>query len=317
MELQSATPAVHRLFMNERELRCGWRLVIFAAIFLVIAACLLAVIGFLIGVPSRQTSAGSPLLLGLGVMAQFSAAAISSWIMSLIERRPAAVYGLPIAKPALARFAEGYLIWGFLPLTLILLIMRGFGVFYFGGLAIQGFQILYWAAAWGVMFLFVALFEEYLFRGYALYTLAQGIGFWPAAIVLGVGFAAVHLGNGGEGRLGIVDVFIFAIFAAATLRRTGSLWLAVGAHAGWDWGESFFYGVNNSGYQAPGHLFNSHIQGPEWLSGGSIGPEGSVVDLIFWVLMTLGVLLFYRPRAQLLPIKPAVRGDNTPIVPSL
>jgi membrane protease YdiL (CAAX protease family) len=317
MKSQGGTPAIHRVFINERGIRPGWRLLIFVAMVFVLVAFLVAVVGLLTGARSRQASTALPLWLGLAEMAQFSAVAISAWIMSLIERRPIGVYGLPISKAALARFAEGYLIWGFLPLTLILLIMRGLGVFYFGGLAIQGFQILYWSAAWGLMFLFVALFEEYLFRGYALYTLAEGIGFWPAAIVLGVGFAAVHLGNGGEGRLGIIDVFIFGIFAAATLRRTGSLWLAVGAHAGWDWGESFFYGVSNSGYQAPGHLFNSHVQGPDWLSGGSIGPEGSVVDLIFWALMTLGVLLFYRSRKQALPIKPAVRGDDTPIVPSL
>ncbi|HET9366225.1 MAG TPA: hypothetical protein VFP71_14560, partial [Candidatus Angelobacter sp.] len=79
-----------------------------------------------------------------------------------------------------------------------------------------------------------------------------------------------------------------------------NLWMAVGAHAGWDWGQTFFYGVNDSGFQAPGHLLNPHTQGPDWLSGGSVGPEGSVVTLIFWILMTIAVVIFYRPRSPVL-----------------
>jgi membrane protease YdiL (CAAX protease family) len=249
-------------------------------------------------------------------MAQFVAVAVSAWIMSRIERRPAGVYGLPLTKSALSRFAAGYLLWGFLPLTAILLIMRALGVFYFGNPAIHGSEVVYWGLSWGVVFLTVGLFEEYLFRGYALYTLSEGIGFWPAAIVLGVLFARAHMGNGGESHIGILDVFNFAIFAAATLRRTGNLWLAVGAHAGWDWGESFFYGVSDSGYQAPGHLLNPQMQGPDWLSGGSVGPEGSIVTLIFWVLMTVGVLVFYRPRRESSPIDAAAGQTNTPETPS-
>jgi membrane protease YdiL (CAAX protease family) len=107
-------------------------------------------------------------------------------------------------------------------------------------------------------------------------------------------FGFLHLQNPGETRIGILDVCLFAMFAAVTLRRTGDLWLAVGAHAGWDWGQSFFYGVNDSGTQAVGHLFNSHAQGPGWLSGGSVGPEGSVLSSILLVGMTAAFLFFYR-----------------------
>jgi len=97
-----------------------------------------------------------------------------------------------------------------------------------------------------------------------------------------------------------IKVF-FAMFAAATLRVTGNLWLAVGAHAGWDWAQSYFYGVSDSGTVLPGHLLSPQSAGPDWLSGGSVGPEGSVVTLIFWGLMTVGFLIVYRQRN-----KPAV-----------
>lgn len=296
-----AVKGIHFVLLNERGLRAGWRLLIFAAILMVVRFAVLSAFALLSSFGrARQSPAAtiSPLWMALGEFVQFLPVALAAWSMSKIERRRPGVYGLPLTRSALSRFGLGYVAWGFLPLTLILLIMRGLGVFYFGSVAVRGSEALSWAAAWGLVFLAVALFEEYLFRGYGLYTLSDGIGFWPAAIVLAVAFGAVHMGNGGENRVGIAGVFLYAIFAAATLRRTGNLWLAVGAHAGWDWGESFFYGVSDSGYQAPGHLLNPHIQGPNWLSGGTVGPEGSIVTLIVWGLMTVGFLVFYRPRHE-------------------
>jgi membrane protease YdiL (CAAX protease family) len=218
--------------------------------------------------------------------------------MGRIEHRIVGAYGLPLKKSAISKFLTGYVLWGFLPLAILLAIMRLLGVFYFGNLSLHGAQIIVWGLLWGFMFLMVGFFEEFTFRGYALHTLAEGIGFWPAALIMSLGFAYVHMGNGGETKVGIIATAVFAMFAAAILRRTGDLWLAVGAHAGWDWGQSFFFGVSDSGYQAPGHLLNPSQSGPAWLSGGSVGPEGSVLTLILWVVMFILFLVIYRPREQ-------------------
>src|SRR5262249_41361528 len=239
-----------------------------------------------------------PLLVGISDLVLFLIVLFVSWIMSRIERRSTGQYGLPLTRSAWPRFLTGYLLWGFLPLALVLLVMRAFHVFYFGTLSIHGSAILAWALAWAVVFLMVCFFEEYLFRGYALHTLAEGIGFWPAAVILGIVFAYVHMGNGGETKIGIIGVLLFAMFAATTLRRTGNLWLAVGAHTGWDWGQSFFFGVSNSGLPAAGRLLSSHSQGPDWLTGGTAGPEGSIFTLILWAVMTVLFLILYKPKTQ-------------------
>jgi hypothetical protein len=80
------------------------------------------------------------------------------------------------------------------------------------------------------------------------------------------------------------------LFFCLTLLRTGNLWFAVGFHAAWDWGETFIYSVPDSGLVVPGHLLSSSLRGPDWLSGGSVGPEGSVlcfiVILLAWVLFS-------------------------------
>ena len=62
--------------------------------------------------------------------------------------------------------------------------------------------------------------------------------------------------------------------------------MPIGFHAAWDWGETFFYGVPDSGEVAPGHLFSASLTGPNWLSGGSVGPEAS------WLCLLLIVCLF-------------------------
>jgi uncharacterized protein len=317
----SPTNTLRLVFYNERGLRAGWRLTIFGGI--------LYTIYFLFALAAKQLAkyaassglAGGgapkpsdlsylfPLAAGISELFAFLVVLLITWIMSRIERRKMHEYGLPLVRSGVPSFFTGYVLWGFLPLTVLLLVMRGLNVFYFGDLRLHGIEILSWGLLWAFAFLMVGLLEEYLTRGYALYTLADGIGFWPAAIVMAVVFAWAHMGNGGENRIGIAGVFLYAIFSSVTLRRTGNLWLAVGAHAGWDWGQSFFYGVSDSGLQAPGHLLNAQSHGPDWLSGGSVGPEGSVLALILWALITIGFLLWY-PQRQVQNLTLATAGES-------
>ncbi|HLJ25737.1 MAG TPA: type II CAAX endopeptidase family protein [Candidatus Angelobacter sp.] len=272
------------IFFNEREVRPGWRLLIFLALFVGLSFTLAALLRPLAG-RLPQGLAASALILNEAM--GFLSIVFVSWIMSRIERRNMGEYGLPLQQSrALSRFIRGYIFWGFLPLTVLLVVLRGLHKFYFGNLALHNGEIFYWAAMWGLLFILVGLTEEYTLRGYLLSTLAEGIGFWPAAIVLAALFALGHTFNPGESRIGILMTAFFAMFASVILRYTGNLWLAVGAHAGWDWGQSYFYGVNDSGLQLPGHLLSPHIEGPTWLNGGSTGPEGSILCLVLMVAMS-------------------------------
>lgn len=298
----AASSKLSFVFYNDRGLRAGWRLLIYCGmIFILILG--VGAIAKRIGSGQAKGAPSSDFLRtifqAIGELVLFLVLLFLAWVMSKIERRSVDVYGLPLERSVLSRLVRGYLFWGFLPLALLLCILRGLHVFYFGNLSALNAQIVGWGVLWFFFFLLVGLFEEYSLRGYLLYTLADGIGFWPAAIIQALLFARGHMGNGGETRVGIIATGIFALFAAATLWRTGSLWLAVGAHAGWDWGQSFFFGVNDSGLQVPGHLLNPHLaQGPDWLTGGSVGPEGSVVTLVLWVLMTVLFLALYRKRRE-------------------
>lgn len=310
MDTQSPDPGQRQnllwsVFFNERELRAGWRLLIAVALFYVISNAAL----FLLRPLLRRLPQGLvPSSLIVQEALGFGLVVLVSWIMSRIEHRNMGEYGLPLQNSrAISRFVRGYILWGFLPLSILLLVLRGLHEFYFGNFVLHDGQIFQFALVWGVFFCLVGLSEEYSLRGYLLYTLADGIGFWPAAVVLAAVFAAGHIHNSGESRIGIVMAGLFGIVAAVMLRYTGNLWLAVGAHAGWDWGESYFYGTNDSGFQTPGHLLNPHVQGPAWLNGGSVGPEGSILCLALMVIMAVLFAVFYRQSKRPTLVKPSVQ----------
>jgi uncharacterized protein len=305
--LAGTTPSpLRKAFYNDRGLRAGWRLLIYCGMILVLVFGAALIAKKLGGAPKGPALPDylQAIFQAVGELILFLVLLFLAWIMSRIERRKVGDYGLPLQRSVLSALVRGYFLWGFLPLTLLLLVLRTMHVFYFGDIGALSTKILGWGLLWFVVFLLVGFFEEYMLRGYFLYTLADGIGFWPAAIIQAILFAGIHMGNGGETRIGIIAAGFFALFAAATVWRTGNLWLAVGAHAGWDWGQTFFFGVNDSGFQAPGHLFNPPplTQGPAWLTGGSVGPEGSAVTLLLWGLMTIFFVLRYRSRRPALVV---------------
>ncbi len=69
---------------------------------------------------------------------------------------------------------------------------------------------------------------------------------------------------------------------AFTLRRTGDLWFASGLQAAWDWAGSFFYGIPRQRDQPAftGHLLTPSLRGSKWITGGSVGPEASLITLL-------------------------------------
>jgi len=233
----------------------------------------------------------STLLEELG---NFLAAVIPSALLCRIERRPWRAYGLPAREAFGRRFWQG-VSWGIGAITMLMFALYGAHCFRFGHFAIHGARALRFASFWAVVFVFVGLFEEFLLRGYSQFTLARGMGFWPAAIALSCAFGLIHLRNGGEQWPGLLAAAFIGLFFCLTLRRTGTLWFAIGFHAAWDWGESFLYSVPDSGMLSPGHLLSSSLRGPAWLSGGSVGPEGSV---LCFVVIAATWILFDRTHRQ-------------------
>ena len=129
--------------------------------------------------------------------------------------------------------------------------------------------------------LVVAITEEMLFRGYLLVELARAVSFWPAAVVLALLFGAFHwLKGGGENVYGGLQACAIGLAFAVSFRMTGSLWIAIGTHFGWNFSQSFIFGVPDSALVFSHHLLQTSLHGPQWWTGGSVGPEGSPLALV-------------------------------------
>jgi len=260
----------------------GWRLLIFVVL---VGTLMFAKAALIRRIPHSSDQA---LRYLEDKILKFAVILLASWIMARIETRSIAAYGLPWRKMFGRRFWHGAAM-AFAGLTGFLALAHFGGIFSFGEIAKRSSDILKWGALYGFGFIVVALEEEFHYRGYQLYTLTKAVGFWPAAIVLSVIFGFTHLGNSGETWLGVFNAGAGGLLFCFLLRRSGDLWMPIGFHASWDWTQTYFYGVPDSGQVLPGHLFSGSILGSRWLTGGTVGPEGSLLLTILLILFWLGV----------------------------
>jgi uncharacterized protein len=269
-----------RVFVGSQGIRSGWRLTIFL---LILAGSIFLVLTGIEHIPAaarihhqKYLSPGFEYLLEIPFAICIL---LCSLVMARIEKRSLADYGLSLRHGAGRHFAWG-LVWGLCVFSGVMLLIAAWHGFSFGTLALHGPALLKYTGLWAIGFLLVGFVEEFLYRGYVQFTLAQAIGFWPAAVVWSLLFGAAHLLNPGENLVGATEVFLFAIFACLTLRRTGALWFAIGFHAAGDYAETFLYSVPDSGYTASGTLLHSSFHGPAWLTGGQVGPEASIFSML-------------------------------------
>jgi membrane protease YdiL (CAAX protease family) len=226
----------------------------------------------------------------------FLGAFIPAVFLARMEGRPIGSFGLPVRANCWLPFCTGCLI-GLAEISLLIASIAACGGYSFGTILLDGPALVEWAGYWTIFFLAVGFAEEFAFRGYSQVMLARSVGFWPAAMVLSAAFGAIHLTNPGESWVGIAGVVGTGLLLAFTLRRTGSLWLAVGWHAAFDFGETFLYSVPDSGSILPGHLSNASLHGPIWLTGGTVGPEGSLFSFLIMAAAALFIhKLFPAPK---------------------
>jgi membrane protease YdiL (CAAX protease family) len=282
---QASVPkTVRKIFLNSRGLRAGWRLLIFVGIFVGLE--------FLANwiVPKILHLKGRPFLDPVGLIEDelqgLVLALIATWIMACIERRRFADYGIPVRNAFGCDFWVG-LAWGMASTSLLVGLIAPFGGYRILGLAVHGNTLWYFSGLWIVASLLIGFAEELQFRAYLLATLADGIGFWAAAILLSTGFGALHYFFKPHERWeDFASTGLIGLFGCLTLRRTGSLAFIIGFHAAFDLANLFIWSGQNAGEYAVGHLLETRWPGPQWLTGGLLGPEAS------WMVFVVIVLMF-------------------------
>jgi membrane protease YdiL (CAAX protease family) len=331
---QAPPPKRNPIFFGVFGLRAGWSLLIYLAIIGVIvgsfyfvghqvllqakhdAAVTAAKTGKPVPpvepmMPKPDPSKPEPLpavIIGEAIL--FGGFVLLSGLMALIERRNLLHFGLGGARP-ISRFLTGAF-WGIAALSLLILTLRSFHLLAFDARLDHGPSILFWGVLQLVAFFFVGLAEEYTTRGYLQFTLTRGlvsignrisptharaIAFWIASVFTSALFLYAHTRNAGENWFGLFQVFLVGMVFVIALWRTGSLWWGIGFHMAWDWGQSFLYGVPDSGGLMQGRLFATHSLGKPLYSGGTVGPEGSLLCVPILLLVIL-VLLNTNPSPQ-------------------
>jgi uncharacterized protein len=306
----SQPSTIQKIFMGKDGLRAGWSLLIFIALCVSIAFCLSRVAHKLYPAAPKTAEAtaeamGKPAFVLVGESSQFLVILLVTWIMSRIERRPNSVYGFGDTRK-IPHFFAG-LGWGVSCLSLLVLALWKTGLLVIDSRLLFGGEILRYGAVWLLCFLLVGLFEEYVTRGYLQYTLTRGLagfyewafksrhsavlGFWTSAIIFSFLFGFGHKSNPGESPIGLLSAGLVGFVFCLSLWRTGSLWWAIGFHASWDWAQNFLYGTADSGLMVQHRLLGTHPVGKPILSGGTTGPEGSILVLAILAVMTIIVLV--------------------------
>jgi membrane protease YdiL (CAAX protease family) len=201
---------------------------------------------------------------------------------------------LGFARSGVGRDLAIGLITGLMLMTGTLALMAAVGVFAFGPVVLPASRIAFEAMRYVPLFVLVGVAEELWFRSFTLVQLSRALSFWPAAVLTSGVFALSHTANIGENPSGLFAAGAGGLVLAYSFRRTGALWFAIGFHAAWDYAESFLFGAADSGGVLPiATLMRPSIHGPYWLTGGTAGPEGSVlvyVALFFLALIVRFVL---------------------------
>jgi membrane protease YdiL (CAAX protease family) len=231
-----------------------------------------------------DVKAWTPGLLIVGEAVQLAIAVAVTLLMARIEGRSLTIYGLAPRQAFRGKFWEGAL-WGIGSAGLVYALLAGFGAYRVNGFAQQGTTALKWLFLWALAFLVAGFYEEVEFRGFELFTVTRGLGFWPAALLLSLGFGALHyFQKPNESWLDFLNVALVGVFFCFTVRRTGDIWLATGWHFTFNFMSMGVFGSPNTGNEGgkplAGHLLDSTFQGPAWLTGGPTGAQASVFTLV-------------------------------------
>lgn len=278
------------------EFRAGWRLLAFIGLVAALTFTTLLTLRTL-GLDPKGPSPGAS-----EPVAEFAAvaAAVAILLVALygflrrVERRGLATAGLSVRKSAVGEVVWGVVI-GAAPVVLSVAILAVLGIAKVtpspDALAarVSGEAWLNYAAT-----TLGSAYEELLMRGYVLQLLVEGAGSWIAALLTGLIWATGHIGNPGSNAAGIVFTGMSGVLLAWVVIRTGSLWFAIGYHVAWNVVAAHILGLTTSGLDLGVSIWSTTLAGPELLTGGSYGFEGSILTEILDLVGLSTALLVAR-----------------------
>jgi membrane protease YdiL (CAAX protease family) len=144
-----------------------------------------------------------------------------------------------------------------------------------------------------------SVIEEVLFRGLILRILAEVFGRWWALAVSSLLFGAVHFANPNSSIIVGLGLAIQAGFLLGVAYLwTERLWLPIGLHGAWNFAQAAVFGGALSGNQISA-IIDAKLVGPEWISGGAFGIEGSLVSTMMCAAAGCAMLMLTLRNSKL------------------
>jgi membrane protease YdiL (CAAX protease family) len=150
----------------------------------------------------------------------------------------------------------------------------------------------WWAEAGheALVLLPAAFFEELFIRGYVFAVLRRTAGWRMALILTSVVFGLLHAWNPGADAESILAVIVAGFFLGMILLATRSLYAAGAAHFAWNWVMAGGLHIAVSGIPSADVDYRMVETGPDWLTGGTWGPEGGLAAV---ALMFIAIFYLY------------------------
>lgn len=297
---------LQNVFLNNHgRVRSGWRFVVFLISYILFATSIFA--GFVSILRAAQVGASESSLVTLvGMFTIFSSCAIFlGWFYAkFFEDLPFRSLGVSLTKNWFVNLIFGLVI-GAVSIGFAALIPFLFGAISFeSNLNAGRSPILLTLSVTFLIFVFGAISEEALFRGYLLQTMTRAKLFSVGMILTSLLFASAHNSNPGANPFSWLNTFLAGIWFCIAYRKTRDLWFPFGIHFAWNWVQGSFLGINVSGLGelATAPLMKAQDLGPVWLTGGSYGLEGGIsctIALIFSSVL-IWILPFIKPSEELL-----------------
>ncbi|GJL94256.1 MAG: hypothetical protein DHS20C05_06610 [Hyphococcus sp.] len=211
--------------------------------------------------------------------------------MRAIEGVGLSAIGLPLRKNAISDTFKGTLL-GAIPVSLMMIyaLLSGYGAISFNGIEVKA--LLSAVAPLLLAGFLLAAWEELTLRGYLLRQLSISLTPLGAALITGIIFGLLHSGNPGANWEGVLYTAAGGMLMALLMFRTGSLWLLIGYHFGWNTTGSVIFGLDLSGFSESSTIFNSTLTGEDWLTGGNYGFEASLPIVVAEVVVLGAACLF-------------------------
>jgi len=172
--------------------------------------------------------------------------------------------------------------------TAILMLL---GYLHFTGVEVDANSIFFNLA----VMLMVAFTEEVIVRGYMLNNLMESFDKHIALFISALVFAALHVGNPGISVLAFFEIFIGGLMLGINYIYTKNLWFAIFLHFAWNFLQGPILGYQVSGI-ALKPMLQQNLSGPESLTGGAFGFEGSILAIILNIALTVLLFVIYNNK---------------------